>query len=135
MWFQILSVGMNTKRALNHWLVRDRWGPRPHNHPLSAKVNYMNMPPDTIDNAEVLYWAWSGDRPFGVLKYTDGSVAAEIYGLAICRYNKSETIYRFSCDKNWETEQDSNYASVEDAMGFLPEQYKNVQVNWIKFEK
>ncbi len=96
----------------------------------------MNMPPETIDdNAEVLYWAWSGDSPFGVLKYPDGSVAAEIYGLAICRYLDSGTIYRFSCDKDWETEQDSNYASVEEAMNFLPEQYKNVQVNWIKFEK
>ena len=95
----------------------------------------MNKPPETIDNAEVLYWAWSGDSPFGVLKNTDGSVASEIYGLAICQYLDSGTIYRFSCDKHWETEQDSNYASVEEAMNFLPEQYKNVQVNWIKFEK
>jgi hypothetical protein len=93
----------------------------------------MRKPPETIDNAEVLYWAWAGDRPFGLLKYNDGSVAVEIYGLAICRYKDTGSIYRFSCDKNWETEQDSNYASVEDAMNLLPEQYINVNANWIKY--
>jgi len=95
----------------------------------------MNKPPKTIDNAEVLYWAWSENRPFGVLKDTDGYIAVEIYGLAICRYMDSGIIYRFSCNKNWETEQDSDYASVEEAMKFLPEQYKNIQAKWIKFEK
>ncbi|WLE96478.1 MAG: hypothetical protein QTN59_17560 [Candidatus Electrothrix communis] len=90
-------------------------------------------PPETIDNTDVLCWAWSGDRPFGVVKFSDGSVAAEIYGLAICRYNDTGTIYRFSCNKDWETEQDRNYSSVEDAKEYLPEQYKNVQVNWIDF--
>ncbi len=95
----------------------------------------MNKPPNKIDNAEVLYWAWSGDEPFGVLHYTDGTVATEIFGLAICRYKGSDSVYRLSCDKNWETEQDSDYASIEDAMKYLPEQYKNVPVNWIPLEK
>jgi len=95
----------------------------------------MVKPPEIIDNAEVLYWARSGDTPFGVLKYPDGSVATKIFGLAICRYIDSGSIFRFSCDKDWETEQDGDYDSVEEAMNFLPEQYKNVQVNWIEFKK
>jgi len=94
----------------------------------------MSKPPKTIDNAEVLYWAWSGEIPFGVLKYTDGNIAAKIYGLAICKYFKSDLVYRFSCDRKWETEQDSDYSSVEEAMKDLSEQYKNVTANWCKYE-
>lgn len=95
----------------------------------------MNKPPETIDNAEVLYWAWSGDIPFGVINHTDGTIAAEIFGLAICKYKDSKIVYRFSCDKNWETEQDGDYASIEDAMKLLPEQYKNVKATWMKYER
>ncbi len=94
----------------------------------------MSKPPETIDNAEVLYWAWSGDVPFGVVNYTDGSIAAEIFGLAICQYKESSTIYRFSCDKEWETEHDSDYRSIEEAMDQLPEQYQKVAVKWCKYE-
>lgn len=66
----------------------------------------MNKPPAELDDAEVLQWAWSGNVPFGVLRFPDGDIAAEIFGLAICRY-KNGKIYRFSCDKNWNVEQDS----------------------------
>jgi hypothetical protein len=31
------------------------------------------------------------------MRYTDGSVAAEIYGFAVCF--PGDTIYRFSCDR------------------------------------
>jgi len=94
----------------------------------------MNKPPKTIDNAEVLYCAWSGEMPFGTIKYTNGGIAAEIFGLVICKYSGSDLVYRLSCDKDWETEQDSDYSSIEDAMNNLPEQYKNVPANWCKYE-
>lgn len=94
----------------------------------------MNKPPKEIDGAKVLYWAWSGSVPFGFIKYPDGQIAFEIYGLAICQYEKSGQIYRFSCDKNWETEGDSPYDSVNQAIEDLPEQYKNVRADWVKFE-
>mgnify|MGYP003627343357 CR=1 FL=1 len=94
----------------------------------------MSMPPETIDNAEVLYWAWSGDMPFGVVNYPDGSVAFKIFGLALCKYRESPTIYRFSCDQEWEAVQDSNYASLAEAMEELPEQYQNVSAKWCKYE-
>lgn len=89
-------------------------------------------PPRKIDGANVLEWAWSGDIPFGVINYTEGDLPAiEIFALAICQYDKSNDIYRFSCNKNWETEQDGVYASVEEAKENLPEQYKNVPTKWI----
>ncbi len=95
----------------------------------------MNIPPKIIDGAIVLEWAWSGALPFGFIKYTEtNDVASEIFGFAICQYPGSKTIYRFSCDKNWETEQDSDYSSIEDAKKNLPEQYKNVEAKWVKFE-
>ncbi len=72
----------------------------------------------------MLEWAWSGDVPFGEINYQDGEIAATIYGLAICQYENANKIYRFSCDKNWETGQDSEYASIEEAKEELPEQYK-----------
>jgi len=95
----------------------------------------MNIPPKLIDGAKVLEWAWSGNMPFGVIKYSDSNeVAAEIYGLAICQYKDSKIIYRFSCNKNWETEQDSDYSSIEEAKNNLPEQYKIVPATWVKYE-
>jgi hypothetical protein len=54
----------------------------------------------------------------------------EIYGLAICQYENSDSFYRFSCDKNWETVQDGPYDTIEDAIRLLPVQYKNVEADW-----
>lgn len=97
-----------------------------------------NKPPKEIDGAKVLLWAWSGEIPFGILRYAgrekDGQIAAEIYGLAICQYEKSGQIYRFSCNKNWETEQDAPHASIEQAKNQLPAQYNNVKAEWVIFE-
>jgi hypothetical protein len=90
----------------------------------------MNKPPPEIDGASVLYWAWSGETPFGIVY---GS-SDEIYGLAICRHADSNQVYFFSCDKNWETKQDSPWDSTEKAMANLPDQYRNVEPVWIKFQ-
>jgi hypothetical protein len=87
-------------------------------------------PPVYIDGAKVLKWAWSGLRPFGIVSNEDGSEEDEIYGLAICKYESSTDVYRFSCDKNWATVQDGVYKNIEDAIALLPDQYKNVEVYW-----
>lgn len=50
----------------------------------------MNKPPSKIDDATVLFWAWSGEIPFGLVS------GVEIYGLAICQYRKKDEVYRFS---------------------------------------
>ena len=94
----------------------------------------MCKPPKEIDGAKVLEWAWSGERPFGVLRYESGEIVLEIFGLAICQYDESDIIYRFSCDSGWGTEQDSGYGSVAEAKENLPNQYRDVKVNWQKYE-
>lgn len=90
----------------------------------------MNEPPNFIDDAKVLKWAWSGQEPFGFVCNEDGSEKQAIYGLAICQYEGEETVYRFSCDNDWETVQDATYATVEQAIARLPDQYKNVSADW-----
>ena len=86
-------------------------------------------PPEKIDGARVVEWAWS-DAPFGEVIYEDGEVAAIIHGLAICRYDNSANIYRFSCNEHWECEQDQVYTSVELAKSELPKQYQKVEAIW-----
>ena len=85
----------------------------------------MNEAPRVIDGAVVMEWAWS-DQPFGVV----GTI--HIHGLAICHYSDNSQIYRFSCNEHWETEQDADYDSVEDAKLYLPDQYRNAPINWRK---
>lgn len=84
----------------------------------------MSQPPENIDGAKVLSWAWSGAAPFGFV----GS--EPVYGLAICQYPSTGTIYRFSCGGGWETLQDSDYETVEEAKENVPGQYLNAQVTW-----
>ena len=94
----------------------------------------MSIPPNEIDGAEVLEWAWSGEKPFGILHCPSEEIASEIYGLAICRYRSSNVVYRFSCNANWETEQDSDYNSIQEAKERLPSQYRNANVVWNVFK-
>jgi hypothetical protein len=93
----------------------------------------MNKPPSKIDGAQVLYWAWSGDLPFGWIGTDTNPKVVAIFGLVIAQYDNSSVIYRFSCTKNWETEQDADYTSVQEAMDQLPEQYREVSVEWKRY--
>lgn len=43
----------------------------------------MSKPPKEIDGAKVLEWAWSGSKPFGVVRDETGEVAVEIYWLRL----------------------------------------------------
>jgi hypothetical protein len=66
-------------------------------------------PPDELDSAKVIKWEWSGNEPFGHLSLVGSDSAndsIEILGLAICQYDASDSVYRFSCDKNREIQQD-----------------------------
>jgi len=96
-------------------------------------VDKAMRPPPQLDGAKVLYWAWSGDQPFGDMPYPDGSVAARIYGFAICIYDAGD-IYRFSCDGQWEVQNDFTYATPHEAMDAVYPQYANRPVHWIKYD-
>lgn len=80
-------------------------------------------PPDQIDGANVVEWAWS-DSPFGEV----GGI--QIHGLAICRYADALEIYRFSCDAKWGPQQDQLYDSITEAKQELPIQYQNAKAVW-----
>lgn len=90
----------------------------------------IKKPPSNIDGAQVIEWAYSGEKPFGVIRYESGEVAAEIFGLALCKYLNEDAIYRFSCNAEWETEQDSSYDTIAEAKAQLPAQYQAVKANW-----
>ncbi len=91
----------------------------------------MRDPPEIIDGAKVLFWAWSGEAPFFVMPNSDGSSGINIHGLAICQYSTGE-IYRFSCDENWAVQNDNDWDCVEDAMAAPSTQYDVTQVLWHK---
>lgn len=88
----------------------------------------MHEPLAEIDGARVIEWAWSGDQPFGEVP---GAHSPRIFGLAIATYDDKD-FYRFSCDCDWETQQDGLYDSIDEAKRQLPDQYRNVKVNWTK---
>jgi hypothetical protein len=90
----------------------------------------MIEPPDYLDGATVVQWAWAGQYPFGYVNHNENNLREEVFGLAICEYEDSKSIYRFCCDKNWEVIQDSPYNSIEEAVIQLPNQYKNVKIVW-----
>ncbi|MCC5944592.1 MAG: hypothetical protein JJT94_06625 [Bernardetiaceae bacterium] len=90
-------------------------------------------PPTDLENAKVLEWAWAGDKPFGFVQFAaKDSAAIPIYGLALCQYENTKEVYRFSCDAHWQVIQDDCYESTEDAKKLLPEQYHEQAINWIK---
>ncbi len=91
----------------------------------------MHKPPEKIDSAKVLLWAWSSKVPFFVMPCSDGSGGINIHGLAICQYDMGE-VYRFSCDENWEVQNDSDWDCVEDAMTAPSTQYDVTKVHWHK---
>ena len=77
----------------------------------------MNPPPPTIDNARVLWWASAGDEPFGFCGDTP------VHGFVVCRYGDGGPFYRFSCDREWETVNDSDHEDEEDAKRSIPMNY------------
>jgi hypothetical protein len=90
-------------------------------------------PPPFIDGARVVAWAWSGEKPFGHVFGGDPSDA--VFGLAVAIYDKSGSVYRFSCDAQWETVQDSTYSSVDGAKSRVPLQYQNAPIVWHAYEQ
>ena len=92
-------------------------------------------PPSELDGARVLWWAWSGETPFGELR---GGVGDDrwVHGFAIGVY-ESGSVYRFSCNRHWEVVQDMDVGpgeSVEDAKHNLPMNYDGANVCWRAFE-
>lgn len=88
----------------------------------------MKPPPAMIDNARVLWWAWAGDKPFGFCS------DVPVYGFAVCRYDAGGPFYRFSCDREWETVNDSDHGDEDEAKHSIPTNYQ-ASVNRVAWHK
>ncbi len=72
-------------------------------------------PPDELDGAEVIFWAYSPIVPFFIMEYSDGAPYKSIHGFAICRYPGDSKFYMFSCDHEWNVTGDFDADSIEEA--------------------
>jgi len=92
----------------------------------------MSRPPERLDGARVMWWAWAGDRPFGEV-YGAPEERRWVWGMAVCRYEGGE-VYRFSCNEKWEVVQDSDHANEEEAKAGVPGNYDDSRVRWVRFD-
>jgi hypothetical protein len=83
----------------------------------------MSIPPPQLDGADVLWWAWSDDRPFGAIS------GEAVHGFAVCRYDKGK-LYRFSCGRNWEVLNDMDHEDEKSAKADIPHNYDASRVEW-----
>ena len=87
-------------------------------------------PPEFLDGARVLEWAWSGDQPFGYMNDDTGLPVCAVHGQAICQYDGQHDFYRFTCDKNWDVVNDSPYDSVKEAKDGAEQMYRVSRSHW-----
>ena len=92
----------------------------------------VSKPPPALGGEEVVCWAWSGSKPFGMFPSASGLLddARYIFGLAVCRTADPGVFYLFSCDSQWKTVGDTIYESVENAVDDVPDQFKEVEAHW-----
>jgi hypothetical protein len=79
-----------------------------------------------------LWWAWSGEFPFGELPGAEGDDGL-IFGFAVCRYDETGALYRFTCNKHWQVVQDANQRDEEGAKAAIPGQYDASRVVWQRY--
>lgn len=99
----------------------------PRCSPISGASQLTMEPPGEIDGATVIYWAYSV-VPFFVMP--DGGAGIPIHGLAVAQYQDG-SVYRFSCDRDWESQNDSRWDSVEAALHAPSGDYDTTAVRWI----
>lgn len=88
-------------------------------------------PPDELDGADVILWAFSSRIPFFIMKYSDGTPYKPIHGFAICRYKGEKQYYRFSCDIAWNVENDQVFDSIEEAIKAANDMSMQL-ITWLK---
>lgn len=90
-----------------------------------------NEPPDELDGAEVILWAFHPQKPFFIMEYSDGTQYKPIHGFAICRYKGEQRYYKFSCDINWNVENDLDCGCIEEAVKIATDM-SNEPIIWNK---
>ena len=95
----------------------------------------MLQPPATIDNANVIAFVVLDPKVHhdtGSLRlFAHGSLQTWFHGLVVAQYENGGGVYLFFCDNNWQCENDTDHASIEDAIetanmkfGVLREQWR-----------
>jgi len=73
-------------------------------------------PPPLLDGARVLHYAISGRGGFYAIGDENGASRQLVAAMAVCRYDDSGALYLFKCAADWDVIQDTDCASVEEAM-------------------
>ena len=88
-------------------------------------------PPGELDGAQVQLWAYDPLKPFFIMEYSDGRPGKPIHGFAICQYKGEKKFYKFSCDSEWNVENDLDCDSVDEAMSAAQDMTAEA-ITWIK---
>jgi hypothetical protein len=56
-----------------------------------------------------------------------------IFGFAVCRYDQSGALYRFTCNKHWQVVQDADHRDEEETKAAIPGQYDASRVVWQRY--
>jgi len=92
----------------------------------------MEPSPTVIDGASVLCWAETAGiaRTDECTFRAEGQAQSEFAGLAIAQYEPGPDCYLFLCDENWETQNDSNHADLDQARAFAESLYPGISARW-----
>ena len=85
-----------------------------------------------IDGARVLWWASTA----GIAK-TDactfgknGRAQSSFAALAIAQYDGASGCYLFLCDEEWETQNDTDHQTIDEAREFAESLYPGIATRW-----
>jgi hypothetical protein len=92
----------------------------------------MEQPPTMIDGARVLWWAdTAGIHKTDACTFREGNrVQALFAGLAIAQYDGASDCYLFLCDQKWETQNDNDHRTIDEAREFAESLYPGISNRW-----
>jgi len=73
-------------------------------------------PPNPLDGAKVLMWAFSVQLPFYHIQSKESESHSPVFGLAVAQYPGDQSFYAFGCNFHWKVVQDSHFKSIEEAI-------------------
>jgi hypothetical protein len=92
----------------------------------------MKPPPPVIDGARVLWWAdTAGIARTDACTFREGDRDQTSFAaLAIARDDDASGCYLFLCDDQWETQNDTDHRTIEEARGFADSLYPGIANRW-----
>ena len=92
----------------------------------------MGPPPTTIDGARVVWWAdTAGIAKTDACTFREGDrVQPSFAALAIARYDGASGCYLFLCDEEWETQNDTDHQTIDEAREFAESLYPGISSRW-----